>query len=354
MSRSEEIEASPAELALIDLLYSDLEGPAAAAARAKVEAAPELTTAESDYRALRALMSELPDEDPPAAITAQLLHAAAAKAPTAHPLGESVGLRAWFKNFFRPLVMHPAMAAAATFALVAGVAGTLYLRGDVEVSQPRPADYLAVAPLEEAELDEVTAAAPAGGAVDLPSSRFDEDIVVDGTIARDQPELAKEHRAGAGGVVSTDKKKAGKVRRRPAMKSPRPDPKPPVDGFADEAGYLGQDNSDRVTKKPTARPAKQAPQKGPEVTGSAGQVIVVDSEPPPLKSMDDEGESKRDKEELAAAAVWHQKAIKAAIDGECDAVIDIGKRIRKLDSRYYDTSYLTDKRLRACLRPAKK
>lgn len=103
------------------------------------------------YRRIRESFRELPDEEPPPALTAILLHEAARRAPagraravTASPADEERGLFSWLGRLFGSMVAHPAATAAATLVLVAGVAGSLYVRGQ-QASEPR-ADSAARSP----------------------------------------------------------------------------------------------------------------------------------------------------------------------------------------------------------------
>jgi hypothetical protein len=90
--------------------------------------------------------------DPPQALSALLLQEAARRAPRAGatdsaraPQGEG-----WLARLRRSLLMHPAMAAAATLVLVVGVAGTMYLRRGDHFAAPVAS---AVAPREAAATD---------------------------------------------------------------------------------------------------------------------------------------------------------------------------------------------------------
>lgn len=118
-------------------------------------------------RGLRALFAELPDEEPPSALTAQLMHAAAMhakKAPAAVP-AESSGLFAKLRDWFMPVLSHPGLAAAATLVVVVGVAGSLYMRGEAKLAEPQVASE-AAAPASAADRPEM----PAGGVAQDPAA----------------------------------------------------------------------------------------------------------------------------------------------------------------------------------------
>jgi len=353
----------------VDLLYGELEGEEETAALESVEKDPEAVSELEALRGVRAMMAELPDEEPPPAISAQLLHAAAkqakpaARSASAQAAG-GVGFVAWLKRFFQPLAMHPAMAAAATFVLVAGVAGALYVSGEVSVSEPRaPAPASAseegvAAKAEAASADPAAAESPME--VDVPTSRFDHDVVLDekavGNMPAGQAAVGEEdYRAGRLGGKPEGSKASNKRPRPAAKRRAKADRAGP--GFSDSFGVGG--GSVGAQNRPPADPApvttkakgtkKKAPAKtaGPVLQGTSGDSLLVDGDAPELESS--EQESTRD-ERVNQARAWHQKAVKAAGEGECDAVIEIGQRVRKLDSRYYDTVYLRDKRLVPCRR----
>lgn len=89
----------------------------------------------------REAVRELPELEPPAGLTAILLHEAAKRAPAKRAVAlasedERPGFFAWLAGWLAPVTRHPAAAAIATLVLVAGVAGSLYLR-EVKVTQPR-------------------------------------------------------------------------------------------------------------------------------------------------------------------------------------------------------------------------
>ena len=76
-------------------------------------------------------------EEPPSAISAQLLAAAAEAAPRpAAAAAAGPGLWQRIVDFFGSVAHHPGLAAAATLLVVAGVAGTLYVTGRSDVAQP--------------------------------------------------------------------------------------------------------------------------------------------------------------------------------------------------------------------------
>lgn len=372
MSNQNDTESlSPDEQMLVELLYNELEGEAAASARQTVASDEELASELADMRGVRALMAELPEEEPPAALSAQLLHAAAKRAPAARGASavapaEATGLFGWLKRFFQPIAMHPAMAAAATFVLVVGVAGALYVSGRVEVSEPRAPS--ATAEKKESAPAEKSAAPAASAELDqagLPESHFDEDVVTEHEAAGDMSAPAGEASAsGRGGGGMTGKSTGSKMsqpRRRATRKSASKADTAALEDYP-SFGAAGSSSPgptqsrelpapDKVDKKKRAKkkmPAKQEP--GQVLGGTVGGAVLGEGDArdqekaKPLETDKDRERQQR----LAEARRWHEKAVAAARDGECDAVIEIGQRVRKLDSRYYDTVYLRDQRLFEC------
>src|SRR3970040_1892434 len=161
---------SPEELRLLDLLYGELEGEEEAAALREVEADAERADEMAAFSRVRQMVRELPEQEPPTAVSARLMHAAAMAAPAARPVDERPGLWGRLKGFFAPVLMHPAMAAAATFVLVAGVAGTLYLTGNFDRAEPR-ARSRATPPDDHAEVAGEARLAEPGATGTAPTDR---------------------------------------------------------------------------------------------------------------------------------------------------------------------------------------
>ena len=97
-----------------------------------------------------------------------------------------------------------------------------------------------------------------------------------------------------------------------------------------------------VVTKPSSTPPPSPPS------------AVPDSRDEQEESDDDEDapSSKRKvekkKEAPSASVKLHNQAIAAAKSGDCQRVLSLGAQIRKLDSSYYDRTFLSDSRLTAC------
>jgi len=113
----------------MDYIYHELDSSSVERFEAHLHSCPGCTELISGFEQTRSAFQELPEEDPPAAVSAFLLReAAAAVAPEEEGFWEKlrVGLRA--------MVMHPAMSIATTMVLVLGVSFYIYKAG------PAPGD----------------------------------------------------------------------------------------------------------------------------------------------------------------------------------------------------------------------
>jgi hypothetical protein len=129
-----------ADLGLIDLLYGELDGNERDRVERRVREDDALAGELEALSRIRSIMRELPDEEPPEAISTKLLHAAAAevagnRAPVA---GDEERLSVWdrLRRLFMPLMMHPGLAAAASVIVIGGVAGMLYVSNNLKVASP--------------------------------------------------------------------------------------------------------------------------------------------------------------------------------------------------------------------------
>jgi hypothetical protein len=137
---------------MMDWLYEELEPARHQEVSQHIDGCTRCAAELSGFQRARSAFRELATDEPSAAVSAILLHEAARRAPArarAAAAGEG-GLAGWLGNLFGAMFAHPGLAAAASLVLVAGVAGTLYLRkGDDMMARPSA---------------EVARTAPAGGA----------------------------------------------------------------------------------------------------------------------------------------------------------------------------------------------
>lgn len=120
---------------MMDWLYGELGPQQAQSFSSHLEDCSRCHTELAAFERTRELVGVLPTEEPPAAVSALLIREAATRATPARATAEGGGFFAWLAKFFQPL-QHPAMAALATLVLVAGVAGTFWMRGDGKLAEP--------------------------------------------------------------------------------------------------------------------------------------------------------------------------------------------------------------------------
>lgn len=135
------IECRDIESRMMDWLYQELDQTDSAEFRDHLSSCSSCEEELRSLEATREAFSQLPSEEPPASVSAILLHEAAKSAPAKvaarEPLEESSGgLWAWFIGLLTPIAAHPAAAAVASLVLVAGVAGTLYVTKGDQMARP--------------------------------------------------------------------------------------------------------------------------------------------------------------------------------------------------------------------------
>lgn len=318
-----------------------------------------------ELRRVRALFREMPDEEPSAAVSNKLLALAAQHAPAkkSDP-EEQKGFFARLTDLFLPLAYHPGLAAAASLLLVAGLAGTLYVSGKSQVAEPvarsnapRPeAATFADKSLQNAPTPSDSAApaagAPARGA-DIakpkpaqsrrqPAPKKTSDVTVSrSSDARKLGAKEVEKDASKPTIVSPGQGSQGKAAGPTPAPSPARKRRPVAPDFSQDSPS-GESLSppppasrDRSDKRPAPSPAE----------GESGDDLVASEEPESSPAPQDPS---------AQAAKLHKQAIRAAKKGQCAKVKSIGQKIRKLSSAYYDRSFLSDQKLKACLAPPKK
>lgn len=324
------------------------------------------------FRDLRAMLADASDEEPSAAVSNKLLALAAQHAPK--PKTEPRGVFAWLGNLMMPLVAHPGLAAAAALVLVAGVAGTLYIKGDVQIAEPT-ASSRGQSPEGEA--------APAEIAPDPESS-----APATATLAE---EVADESENDAEGVVEQSPAD-GRERSRSAdsaadkSKSKKRDEnrkaKPAVVGGSSGYGY--QDSKSAEAEEESEAPARSGARSdslkvkdidtrdlnAPSNNPSAGDFSAPPppkAEPSPRKSTstnstptapsqdaDDDAKAEAKESKAQQATRLHEQARIAAKNKDCTRVLALGQQIRKLDGAYYDRKFLSDEALKSCRASANK
>lgn len=118
---------------MMDWLYKELDESSSTRVAEHVHGCSRCAAEASALRRTREAFRDLSPVEPPVAVSAILLHEAARRAPSPATTDE-VGFWARVKSWFRPIMFHPAAAAVATLVLVAGIAGTLYVRHGDEMT----------------------------------------------------------------------------------------------------------------------------------------------------------------------------------------------------------------------------
>lgn len=193
------LECRDIDALMMDWLYQELEASQSGPFDDHLARCTRCQAEIEGLKRTRAALRDLPQVEPPASITQILLHEAARKAPAAtaaEPGGSGRrGVLAWLGDLFTPIARHPAATAIATLVVVAGVAGTIYLKGGHEVAQPQ-ADSAAPPP---AETPAESTAVPGSGLMlgfddgDGITARLEEDRDLGGAAAA---EPAAENQAG--------------------------------------------------------------------------------------------------------------------------------------------------------------
>jgi hypothetical protein len=337
---------------LVSLLYGELEPDEAARTGARVEADPVLSARLGEMRRVRELFASLEEQEPPGRLTAQLMAEAARAAPQARRAAApaEAGLWSRFVSWLQPVLQRPALAAAASLVLVAGVASVLYMRKGEELTSTAPppgaatetvADGNAAAqPVQPAATPPVTAATEGGedrsGMADGDEAAppAEEAAKSDPAATRDEKPTAKRRKS-----VSTagDKNAYEKSPPKPSLKSGTvyglsEQEMVPRDQAQGESAPGGGGAVGGAQQKADDAPAAPAPP--PEPAPSTTTPSADSKAPAPSKP------NVRD---------LHKRAIDAALDNRCAEVKMLAGQVRATDSAYYAKSFAGDQRLQKCL-----
>jgi len=335
---------------LVALLYGELEPDEAARTGARVEADPALSARLGEMRRVRELFSSMADEEPPNRLTAQLMAEAARSAPQARasaaPAAEA-GIWARFVSWLQPLVQRPALAAAASLVLVAGVAGVLYMKKGEELTSTAPepstaSETTAQQATVEATPPEapppVTAATPAdtGSAEGGAQGQADESAGAEIATKESAPPARESvRRKKAIGSVASDEKNRSfaKEPAKPALKSGT------VYGLSEQEMVQREEPASNAA--PGGGSAAPEQKKADDRAPAAEPAPAPQATPPPADS--------KPSTPRPDARTLHQRAIDAALDQRCDEVRSLAGQVRAVDPGYYAKSFVTDTRLKGCL-----
>lgn len=296
---------APDDLMLVDLLYGELDETARERAEQRVREDQALGQDLDAFSNLRALMRELPEAEPPEALSAKLLHAAAAEVSRSRAAvedgDEPKSLWGRLKSLFLPVAMHPAFAAAASVTLVAGIAGVLYVSGDLKSEAPRlettaqvQGDVAAGAPPPalEGAASPAAAAAPVETATSADPAAIRDELngldqglakgarrgrSVDDVTAERAGERMPEPTTGAYAVDNgAEEQSLGRFAQAPEGTPEEADEVPAEQALGGRGGYLAADkDSSRVASR---RPASEPPATKEEARAKkSGKLDLADS-----------------------------------------------------------------------------
>ncbi|MCG8422929.1 MAG: hypothetical protein MJE77_33910 [Proteobacteria bacterium] len=357
---------------LVDLLYGEFDGDAEVQAQERVRDNAQLHGEYESLLQLRAMMRELPAEEPSQAVTAKLLHAAAIYAPATAGAVEAdvaIGSRlgAWIKRYFRPVALYPGLAAATSLLLVASVAGVLYVSGRTDLAGP---EVTAQARDSESVMVKSTASDPSSGlSASAGLGKGDKSVAEAPTAAQIEAQIATT------GSSSTDEEsrnqnielrqqmqseKSKRVREQGGAFAPAPatETKAPQKGQS-RPGAAGKGSRDRgAGGSPSDAVAIELEQRKLKPILDADEDGADGPKKPPDEDSDTAGQKKAnvssgpysDDGEAARVQSLHREAQDAARGDDCGSVGRIGQRIRSLDPGYHRDVFLRDKALVKCFR----
>lgn len=379
----------PGDLLLVDLLYGELSDDA----RERAAQTLEEDALEPDLAALsdlRTLFRQLPQEEPPAAVTAKLLHAAALHAPSIESGAPDRKPGFWTRlsNLFRPVLMYPGLAAAASLVLIVLVGGTIYMAGDTNTHEPEliPASPAPRAPASESRAATDTPAASPAETLAQDSTLPDApDSAEHGNLPAEQEAepaagtFAGELSAPSGTTRPRDSKKrkdSQTATRSASSRSSRtarvyegdalaPNSSPADDrgagSAAGRAGSISQANAPAADAEPKKAEAPAA-EGGLSLSATDESTAQQERAAPPPKpaTAPSRKQAKSSKKKSADKSTGesdlqprirslHSEARTAASQGDCKTVNEAGSMIQNLDARYYRDVFRKDRGLAVCL-----
>ncbi len=317
--------------------------------------------------------------EPPQAVSALLLQEAARKAPKKSLANHHEEKPGWFARFVRSFALHPAMAAAASLVLVAGIGGVLYMRGQGAVQNTAPALQQASEPppaaTGEADNDSAenlreqnTKLETIGAGLD--DLRLEGKGLARGDLAKADP-TAEEQTVSRRVATGTDKPAAPK-KAKPYIPVSTTSAEPiAFDGYAKKpepattatnaisGGFKADDGDTRggglrdravgqadpnVASTPAAIAPTDTADDGPPAVKKAtvkeapSEAIVAPA-PPPAK---DSGK------DAAWARGEHDKLKKLVVAGKCAEAAKVGAAMAARDPEYYQQFVANDRQVQGC------
>jgi hypothetical protein len=355
------LECKQIDALMLDRLYGEL--PESSSSRRSfdqhvedcVRCRAELASLERTREAIR----ELPEEEPPPALSAILLHEAARRAPGSPraAVADDEGGRgpwAWLLKVLRPLAAHPAATAVATLVLVAGVAGSLYVRGKHQVAEPQASSAAAPPPVHaaaavepeaepEAESERAAALAVNGyllgaEAADVGLLGAEDQDILDLTLLDTKEVPLREQRNEEAGERAADERK---LRRPTSTRSAAPRPRAEPTGVVANVvsgtdPLIRKDADDALPPKTAAFEARVAQQ-----PSSAGA-------PPPAEASPRGATRDASQPELVWAQSQHDQLAQAVKDEKCREAARIANDILDRNAAYYRANVAGSKDVQRC------
>jgi hypothetical protein len=363
-------DCSTFDVLVVDWLYDELDPAEVARFTRHVDGCAACWQAAESLVQVRALMRALPEEEPPAAISARVLREATAHAAIQQGHGLS-RVSAWITGALGRAWAHPAAAAMASLVLVAGVAGALFARDRLEMAAPR-AESTAVhrddAPGQTAPVAGIMGGSESGGALPSPAA----EAVQPSEMATD--ESPDDERQGRGRLsemnapMGEEKIAAERERRKPLATPARRADRQLERGLAAQAGdaeeqtvSLAQDMaSEALLDLPGDRDGqgyadgsggagKQSP---PQAPAAAGPRENAAAEPAGRDKSEDAQPRTTTRKASASTTTWvesRRTELRAALsDQQCTRAVGIADDIQAREPGYYRSQLASSKELATC------
>lgn len=354
---------------LVSWLYDELEPAEATRFTRHIEGCDACWRTAKAMIRIRVLMRELPEPPPPPASVRILREAAKQTERARRP-----GPWAWLVSSLELFRGHPAAAAVATLVLVAGVAGALLARGQLEDAAPAP--WLAGAPLE-AEATPAPGDAVAGAVPAAPEPEMDR-LSKLAAAGPDRTDEARERASGTRRNASPGRTAAepeSSKRREGARQRPAPErPRAPAAQVMDLALAGESDEGKERHVGHEQAVARAGDGSGSGAGSSAGLAAVAPREPggaaeaaavPPITATarseakpDDDSEhaqprqSAPRRDQRPPSEAMHEALRTALREQECARAVRIAEGIRARDPGYYRARIAGGKELAACRKAA--
>jgi len=368
-------DCSTFDVLVVDWLYDELDPAEAARFTRHVDGCAACWQTAESLVQMRALMRALPEDEPPAAISARVLREAAAH--TANEQGFGLGrVSAWITGALGRAWAHPAAAAVASLVLVAGVAGALFARDQLEMAAPR----VESAAVHDDGLGQI---APVGGVMGKSESSGASPAPAAEAVPPSEMAMAEsdnDERQGRGRLseiraqMGEEKIAAERERRKPLATPARRADRQLERGQAGQAGdaeeqtvSLAQDMaSEALLDRPvdldgegyvggSGGAGKQSPPQAPEAAGPRQSAAA---EPAGLDKSERTQPRATTRKADASTTPWvesrHTELRAALSDQRCTRAVGIADDIQAREPGYYRSQLASSKELATCRAAARK